>query len=782
MVLRWFSDLRLRGKLVLAYSSVFLVCLIGSTFVIYSQVRQTIEANIESELENTTATILDMVRASIDASIRNYLRAVAEKNRDVAQAFYDRALSGEMTMDQAKAQAEAVFLSQRIGLTGYIFCLDSSGVIVVHPEKSLKGADLTEYPFVQDQLRLHEGYLEYDWKNPGEAQARAKALYMVYFEPWDWIISATSYRSEFASLVRVQDFQERILSLHFGETGYPYVIDRAGTLIIHPALQGTNIFDSRDAAGRFFIRELCEKKNGKIIYPWQNPGEATPREKLVIFNDIPELGWIVASSSYLDEFYRPLASIQRLFLIAGGVTLSLILLLSLWLAATFSRPLKNLAERFVLGASGESTARMPEGSADEFGQLGRCFNSFMENLERSDEERRIAEGALRASEEKYRSIVNHAMEGIFQSTPGGLLLSANPAMVRLAGYDDAEEFIRECFPLQDKFYVEPADRDDFIRHLGTQDAVIEHEIRFLRKDGSRRWGLIKARAVRDEKGEVAFFEGLFDDITDRKETENVLRHARDMAEAANRMKSDFLSVMSHELRTPLTSIMGFIKIITRKLEQKVFPGHLENDPANAHVVEQIRQNLHIVTDEAGKLAAMIAMVLDFCEVENGRRPLRRDPIDPAVLIREAVQEIAPAAEAKGLTIVEDISSGLPTVAGDAERLRQVLDQLLINAVKFTEKGGITLRARQETVEWGDVVAISIIDTGVGIPSDQCEAVFEPFHQLGEVLTGKPCGTGLGLAVCRLMVQEHGGQITVASEPDSGSEFRVLLPVSVVPSS
>ena len=128
---------------------------------------------------------------------------------------------------------------------------------------------------------------------------------MTYFEPWDWIISVSSYRNEFKELVNVDDFRDSILSLVFGQTGYSYVLDVEGNLIVHPSLKG-NYFEATDVKGRQFIREICKRKSGKIIYSWEPSGELPAREKLVIFNYIPEYEWIVASSSYLEEFYaRP---------------------------------------------------------------------------------------------------------------------------------------------------------------------------------------------------------------------------------------------------------------------------------------------------------------------------------------------------------------------------------------------------------------------------------------------------------------------------------------------
>jgi len=399
----------------------------------------------------------------------------------------------------------------------------------------------------------------------------------------------------------------------------------------------------------------------------------------------------------------------------------------------------------------------------------------MDSLQQSDSRRRAAEAALRASEEKFRSIVDNALEGIFQTTPEGRFLSANPSMARIVGYDSPEALIRECFPIQEKLYVEPEDRLVFIRLMHERDMLVEHRIRFRRRDGSLRWGVIKARAVRDASGRIALFEGIFDDITTRQELEDHLRRARDEAEAASRMKSDFLSMMSHELRTPLTSILGFAKLIRRRLDSKVFPLVTANDPEKERLADQLRHDLDVVADEAGRLTGLLATVLDLCDLESGKAGLPATLVDVAGLLSRASARAATEAGQKGIGLTLEVEPDLPPVLADADRLLQVLDQLLTNALKFTRQGVITLRAKRS--DDSGTVAISVSDTGIGLAPEHCESIFEPFRQLGDGLTDKPAGIGLGLTLCRLLVQRHGGRITASGEPGRGSVFRITLPVA-----
>jgi len=271
--LHFIRNLRIRHKLQLAYSCVFILAFAVGGMIIFSFVRDTIEKNIESELKNTTSAVLNMVRTSASVSVKNYLRAAAEKNRDIVGHFHGLHTRGELTEKEAKSLATEVLLSQTIGKTGYIYCIDSDGVIVLHPKEALLGVNLSEYGFIREQKVREEGYIEYDWENPGEDHPRPKALYMTRFEPWDWIISASSYREEFDELVNPDDFREGIVSLRFGKTGYSFVLSHRGISLIHPheEIEGKNFFDAEDAADRKFMAELCMKKTGKIAYQWEPP-------------------------------------------------------------------------------------------------------------------------------------------------------------------------------------------------------------------------------------------------------------------------------------------------------------------------------------------------------------------------------------------------------------------------------------------------------------------------------------------------------------------------------
>ena len=252
--------------------------------------------------------------------------------------------------------------------------------------------------------------------------------------------------------------------------------------------------------------------------------------------------------------------------------------------------------------------------------------------------------------------------------------------------------------------------------------------------------------------------------------------ARVVAEAASASKTAFLSNVSHELRTPLTSVVGFSKLIRRRLDETVFPAVPAGDAKLDRQMRQISDNLGIIVEEGERLTALINDTLDLAKIEAGRMEWRRDRVDLAEVITRATAATAPLLTGSdaGPRMVLDLQPDLPPITGDRDRLIQVVINLISNAVKFTAAGTITCAARVDPA--GNSLVVSIADTGVGIaPEDQAK-VFEQFGQAGDTLTDKPRGTGLGLPICREIVEHHGGRLWLESEVGRGSTFWFTLPL------
>jgi signal transduction histidine kinase/CheY-like chemotaxis protein len=250
------------------------------------------------------------------------------------------------------------------------------------------------------------------------------------------------------------------------------------------------------------------------------------------------------------------------------------------------------------------------------------------------------------------------------------------------------------------------------------------------------------------------------------------RQARAAAEEADAAKSSFLSTVSHELRTPLTSVLGFAKIIRRRLEERLFPLIPEDDRKVQQAKHQVIENLDVVVSEGERLTKLIDDVLDLAKIEAGKFTWNMGKTSIAEVIERAVAATSSLFEAKKLTLVRAIDPELPDINGDQDRLIQVVINLISNAVKFTDVGSITCSARLD----GNDIVVGVTDSGIGIAPGDHQKVFEKFKQVGDTLTDKPKGTGLGLPICKEIVEFHGGRIWVESEPGKGSTFSFTLPV------
>ncbi len=264
---------------------------------------------------------------------------------------------------------------------------------------------------------------------------------MVYFEPWDWIIPASSYQEEFRELVRVDDFKESILSISLGKSGYPYVIDTKGNIVIHPKLAaGTNVYNSTDSEGRKFVQEICEKKFGKITYTWKNPDERSHREKQVVFSSIDDMDWIVISSIYVDESYAPIRNISYIIGATMAITLVFIFALTWWSSSAIIRPLKELMLQFDSGANGDFSGRVAIRSEDEIGRLAGYYNTFMLRLQEYNDQlvfaKNAAEGANQAKSDFLMNMSHELRTPLNGVVAASELISMSETDAELKGIQD----------------------------------------------------------------------------------------------------------------------------------------------------------------------------------------------------------------------------------------------------------------------------------------------------------------------------------------------------------
>jgi len=556
-------NLKVRFKIFFLLSIIISTATITEGVYVNLIVKKALEKNIESELTNTTQAILDMVKTGAAISIRNRLRAIAEKNHDILTLLYTRFLKGQISEDAAKQLASEILLSQTIGSSGYIFCMESSGKLKVHPNAAMINTDISNHDFVKTQIGQKQGYIEYEWANPGTPK-RLKALYMVYFKPWDWIISVTAYKNEFKELVNVNDFREAVTSRKFGNSGYSHILDTKGNLILHPKLEGSNIYDTIDAEGRKFIQEVCTLKNGKIIYPWKNPGEKTSRQKLVIFNYMKEFDWIISSSSYLDEFYSPLGNIRTAITLTTILTLIATLIVTLWISAFVTNFLKTFIKSFEQGARGDFAARLPVRSEDEVGKLARYFNLFMENLEthtkkleglvqsrtRELEQEVLERKRVEIALERQMKILDTFIDTIpcpgFLKDKNGVYIRCNNAFAQeILGLGPKDVEGKSLFNFNEKIPLELAllykkKDDDLIKHGGKQ----QYEGRVKCSDNTLLDFQFYKACFYDTEGEIAGIAGVMMDLSEIHRARSKIQEQSDKLHQANLRLSELASLDS----------------------------------------------------------------------------------------------------------------------------------------------------------------------------------------------------------------------------------------------
>ncbi|MCP4134788.1 MAG: response regulator [bacterium] len=400
---------------------------------------------------------------------------------------------------------------------------------------------------------------------------------------------------------------------------------------------------------------------------------------------------------------------------------------------------------------------------DEIGHLATAFNRMGLELQNYIAERNKVEEELKKAEKKYRSIFENSTEGIFQNMPRGPLVTANPAMARLLGYDSPDDLIRSIIDTEAQLFVRPTHQELLQDLIKGQGHAKNFETLVYRKDGSIIPVSMNSHPVLDEEGELLYYEGIVEDISERKRSQE-LKIAKEAAEAAAQTKSEFLANMSHEIRTPMNAILGFTDLLENLVEG-----------------EQQKKYLYAISSSGKTLLNLINDILDLSKIESGKLKLQYSSVDLYSIFKEIQQVFSQKIKEKGLEFQIEIGPLLPeSLLLDEVRLRQILFNLVGNAVKFTGKGRVKLSAIREKTNAENInekllnITFLVEDTGIGISEDQKENIFDEFHQQRGQNTARYGGTGLGLAIVKRLVEIMGGEISLESERGKGSRFMVML--------
>jgi PAS domain S-box-containing protein len=371
--------------------------------------------------------------------------------------------------------------------------------------------------------------------------------------------------------------------------------------------------------------------------------------------------------------------------------------------------------------------------------------------------RKAAEQAIHESEARFRYLAETVPQLVWVTDREGHHEYYNPQWFAYTGVDPTDTG-------QDLWsrVLHPEDGPRALvrwRHSLRTGEPYQIEYRFRRHDGEYRWFLVRAVPVLDENGEATRWFGTCTDIHEQKEAQLELARLYDEVREANRAKSEFLRVMSHELRTPLNAILGYADLLEMGIPEPI-------GPKARHQVERIRLS-------AEHQKQLVEDILAFTRIDAGRESVEILPVPLQEVVREVTAVISPLAERQGLTFRVEIHDAPATLLTDPRKLRQILLNLLGNAVKFTDRGDLALRVEQR----GPWVGFAVRDTGIGIREADLGHVFDPFWQADSSLTRAREGTGLGLSISRRFAEMLGGEIRVESALGAGSTFTLLLPAA-----
>ncbi|MGD8993156.1 MAG: response regulator, partial [Desulfobacterales bacterium] len=470
--------------------------------------------------------------------------------------------------------------------------------------------------------------------------------------------------------------------------------------------------------------------------------------------NVEVIGQKIATIYIYYDFQELIKETRLSITIFLTLLLTTLILMSVFLNFMLSRfvirpvsVLHNAMNKLQEGFLGE-TVNLP--FKDEIGKMGAAFNDMSVKLH-------DGQLAIREAEEKYRSIFENATVGIYRSTPDakGQLLTVNPAFAQILGYSSAEEMIKNVTDVSTQFYVNLDDRKRLQQLLKDKGVVRGFEARVYRKNGEIIDVSENSHEIRDENGNVLYYEGILDDITEKKQTHQ-LKIAKEAAEAAAQTKSEFLANMSHEIRTPMNAIIGLSYLA------------LKTD-----LTAKQQDYLKKIENSSKSLLRILNDILDFSKIESGKLNMEQVNFDLTETLNNlATMVIVKAQEKENLEILFHIDPRVPhLLVGDPLRLHQVLVNLCDNAIKFTEQGEVVLTT--ELMEKSDeraTLRFSVRDSGIGMSTEQMDKLFQAFTQADTSTTRKYGGTGLGLVICKVLVNMMDGDIRVESKVGKGSTF------------
>jgi len=769
------------------------------------------------ELRNTTKIITGMIYNSATVAIKNHLKSIANKNKEIISHYYDLYKSGSISYSEFNDKVYNYLLTQKVGVSGYPYVLNSKGILEVHPYKELVGKNVSEYAFVRKQMQEKEGYLEYDWKNPGEKKERPKALYMTYFEPLDWIISVSSYREEFNDLLNIDDFREMVLSLKVIKTGYVYILDSTGKALIHPFMP--KYYDIFAETGREngFVKYMISNKTGFVEYEWQNPNEPKPYKKIAFFERVPVFNWVVVASGYYKDAYESI-EIMRL---SAYFTAIFIVIVGFILSNVFSKrlsgPIVSAVSQIQENLDKKVAKDIIISTEDEIQFLVDEINKYLKEIEQQKIE-------IINQQKKYTDL--------FETSPIGVLIldkciitECNPACSNIFATERKQiinKDITDYFNLQDKRKEELL--DIFTKYLKIsveKKLVSSFEWEFVSNDGNKVIVFVQAKLF--SEGESPQFVLFLVDITNEKKyqqelielnanlerkveerteelnkalkyledanyelkslNEQMAEESRKLAELneklirseeelikTNAAKDKFISILAHDLRNPIAGIRLLLDTIHQILQSK--------EIANEATIEMLKKQVQLARSATNQTFELLENLLQWANLQRKGFDYSPELNNIFFFVDKCINIVKPNADNKGIKIVNEVN---PNARGyfDEFVIQTIIRNLLMNAIKFSYEGS-EIKVTLKDCEISDnCYTLSIQDRGVGMSEETIASIMNNGITSSSAGTKGEKGSGLGLLLCKEYIEKMGGRFFIESKLNAGTtiSFTILKNVT-----
>ncbi len=592
--------------------------------------------------------------------------------------------------------------------------------------------------------------------------------------------------------LNIESIATVINHVKIGETGYAFLLDEHNKIIAHH--DTTLLMNKVDQS---FLKDLYDfhqvpdptKKAPMVAnyFYWNKDNRRVPAYQSSVHAD-----WKVVVTQSSKEVYKPMDLFTQNVLLCALLLSILAILAGIHFSNAITRPINALIQGTSVLAKGDLDHQVRVESQDEVRQLADAFNAMAQEL-------KVYREKLLATVNRLQTLNDTTPDAVMIHRPDGSIIDVNETVLSMYGYDreemsrlsvadfsgsshtqeealrnmqsalqgNAEDFEWICkkkngeeFPVIVRLRKMTVGRDDFILAVVSDVTVRKKAEMELQKAHDE----LEDRVAEQTEHLVKANKSMEMEIAERKKAEEELRLAKEAAEGANSAKSQFLAIMSHEIRTPMNAIMGMTGLL------------LDTDL----MVDQ-REFCETIRGSSNSLLAIINNILDFSKIEFGKMELEMQPFNLRECVEDSIDLFAPKASEKWLELVYSISEDTPhVIVGDITRLRQVMVNLIGNAIKFTEKGEVVINVVSEKRNPGDyILHFAITDTGIGIPESRRHLLFQTFSQIDSSTTRKFGGTGLGLAICKKLVEIMGGKIWVESEERRGSTFNFTINVKAL---